>query len=373
MCIWIKFCGMRRLIAIRKSDVKKAAIGCFLFLSIGTCKMHGQTINKFVDYTHKKAFVYRSTDDENVVIYLLYDEHANPVYYTTKLVGDVCLDNFCKPINIAIYWDLLGNFKDYVADEKHPLTKFDHLIFKAEDHIKLKAILADTNALIGDYLLEDLVDTAISRVSEIEVDAVTKATSKTFESAIISGALYTVYKLWHFVNSDIRKNILKYSTENLFTELEIKRLLLSEDRNYQLFLINYIPDDKIELFNDQIISVVQDKDDFVALHALNRLTNDSWSNEKVQERLLIEMPKYNNPVLIHVLDKLTKFSISPYNLKLLIQVVPFLSGKQLDLAYGILINNKTVVKRQLLKDVQSILTIENRDIQRHTQDLLRQL
>ena len=334
--------------------------------------LRGQEVHKYVEYTKQEAFTFIS-ENERFTVYLLVDKQGFPAYYTTNLTGEVCLDGLCRPINVDIYWDLLGKFKDYTTTEANTLTKFDHIAFTQKDHIKLKEILADTESLLQDYGMEDLLDTTVRVVSQIKADAVTGATNKTFENAIVPGAVYTVYKLWHFVNSAIRKEILDYSQKNLFTDKEIKRLLLSGNRDYQYFLIDHIPDNNVETFKEQLIQLIEDQDDFVPLYALYKLSNDVWTDKNLQARVFKQMPVFKNAVRIYTLEKLSAIPISADNLKMLIQSIPALSGKQLELAYSILKNNRTQVKNQLLKDVQSLLASDKEGVRECTEDLLKQL
>ncbi len=354
----------KRMIFLRRIIV-------FLLLLTGNM-LNAQETKRYADFRKEEVFDFIS-ENESVKVYLLINNEGLKEYYTANLTGNVCLDGLCKPININIYWDLLGNFKDYTTTKRNTLTKFDHIEFTPEDHIKLKEILADTGSLLKDYGMEDLVDTTVKVVSLVKVDAVTSATNKTFEGAIVPGAVYTVYKLWHFVNSDIRQKVLAYSQKNLFTDAEVKRLLLSGNRDYQYFLIENIPDSKVEIFKEQLIQLLDDKDDFVPLYALSKLPDGVWTNEELQAKVFRQMPDFKNPVRIYILEKLSQSAISVKNLRLLIDAIPSLSGKQLDLAFDILKTNKTVLKKQLQKELKSLLSGKQERIQEYTQDLLKQL
>lgn len=356
----------------RKGKVLMGIMVGILLLIMEVSSLYGQGTDQYSQRQKKEVFTFMS-EGERFIVYLLVDENGFAECYTTNLSGEVCLDGLCRPIDVDIYWDLLGNFKDYTTTEENMLTKFDHIAFTSEDHAKLKEILADTESLLQDYGMEDLIDTTVKVVSRIKVDAVTGATNKTFENAIVSGAVYTVYKLWHFVNSEIRKEILAYSHKRLFTDKEIKRLLLSGNRDYQYFLIENIAADKVEIFKEQLIQLIEDQDDFVPLYALEKLPDSVWTDEKLQGRVFKQMPVFKNAVRVYILEKLLALPISADNLKILIQSIPVLSGKQLELTYRILKNNRTPVKNQLLKDIQSLLTAENIEIREYTDDLLKQL
>src|SRR5690606_13440718 len=155
------------------------------------------------------AFDFQVNEFTAVSVDLAYTPSGDPVFYSSHLETDVCSDGLCKPVSITIHWDLLGRFLSYHTDKRHRLTKFDHIELTEEDHAQLHRILSDTSSVLRDYQVEDMIDTAVHLQSR-KLDAVTGATSKTFDGATVEGALYTVYTLWHFTNGDIRKRILEH-------------------------------------------------------------------------------------------------------------------------------------------------------------------
>src|SRR5690606_6322691 len=139
---------------------------------------------------------------------------GDAVSCSAYLETDVCSDELCKPVYITIRWDLLGRFLSYHTDKQHRLTKFDHVELTKDDHARLHAILSDTASILRDYKVEDMIDTTV-QLQSLKVDAVTGATSKTFDGATVEGALYTVYTLWHFTNGPVRKRIVEHTASLL--------------------------------------------------------------------------------------------------------------------------------------------------------------
>lgn len=310
---------------------------------------------------------------EDAQVFLLRNSSGFPEYYTAHLSGGVCTDGLCRPVNIDIYWDLLGRFKDYSTTPANRLTKFDHVDFTKEDHKRLKTILADTASLLKDYQVEDLIDTTVKRASHVKVDAVTGATQKSFADAVVTGAVYTVYKLWHFVNDSIRAQLLEHSRAKLFTETEIKRLLVSGNRDYQYFLIDQIADTEIGKYKAVLIRLIDDKDEFVPLYALSKLPATVWREQKLQMEVLAKMKHLGNPARTYILEKLSGSALTADVLKLLLDAIPELTGPQWKLAFGILNHNRAIVKAELLNEVRQLLRAEQQELREQVNDLLIQL
>lgn len=328
--------------------------------------------NRYGSYQKKKIFTF-SVEGEAITVYMLLDKENKARYYTANLTGDVCLDELCKPINIDIYWDLLGNFHDYKTTDSNRLTKFDHVEFTSADHIKLREILADTTSLLKDYNVEDLIDTSVKVASLVKVDAVTGATNPTFEGAIVPGAVYTVYRLWHFVNVDLRKKIMEYSEKNLFTDAGIKELLLSGNERYQYFLINYIPQSKVQDFEEELLALIEDKDDYVPLHALSRLPDKLWHNAAFQLRISGRLTKLKHPARMFVLNKLAAMNQESNVLNLLMASVPEFSKEELGLTFKIFETNKEMIKLHLVPVLNQLKNGQRKDVREYTNDLLLQL
>ena len=176
-----------------------------ILLSCGLTS-YGQTID---EGKYQRQLKFQKIDSPiTSAVFLLSDSLNRPQFYASHLTSGVCDDDLCRPVNITIYWDLLGNFINYRTPPSDPLTKFDHIELTAADHKKLHKILADTNSLLRDYAPADMVDKSIA-VRSATTDAVTGATIKSFEDDIVSGAVYTVHTLWHFVNGEIPSKILR--------------------------------------------------------------------------------------------------------------------------------------------------------------------
>ena len=155
---------------------------------------------------------------------------------------------------IDMYWDLLGNFTSYTLPPDKPLTKFDHEEFTQEDYQKLNSILADQRSLLGKYKVEDLIDRHTQKVSE-KVDAVTGATKKTVQNAVVGGAVYSSYTLWHLANGEISEKIEQH-TRKLVADTLIRKMISSNNYHYQYFALDHIASSQYERYRPEILSLL---------------------------------------------------------------------------------------------------------------------
>jgi hypothetical protein len=218
--------------------------------------------------------------------------------------------------------------------------------------------------------MNDLVDTSVKVVSQIKVDAVTGATNPTFEGAVVQGAVYTVYTVWHFVNGDVKKAILEYSKKNVFTDAEIRRLLLCDNKLYKFFLIEYIPDHKVEKFEEELIRLISDKDAYIPLYAISKLPLSIWDRESFQQTVLQKLDQYSNPVRISILENLPKHQLSSGTLKNIIKAIPILTSAQLALTFKILDRNRSAIRKSFMNEMKMLLNAPKAEVVQSTTDFL---
>ncbi|TZF84016.1 hypothetical protein FW774_11260 [Pedobacter sp. BS3] len=297
------------------------------------------------DYQPEKVFTVVVKDSTTADVLLWRDKSGRPAYFSSLLQTGVCTDGLCYPVDITIYWDLLGKFSDYKPSEGHPLTKFDHIVFTRNDHARLHEILADGNSLLRDYKPEDMIDTSV-KVFSAKVDAVTGATSKTFAESIVPGAVYTVYTLWHFVHDEIPGRIISYIQNHLDDNL-IRQFLWGKP-DYQIYVLEHLPKDKQALYRQALINLLTDKDTFVPHYALIRLPATIWSDPAGQEAILQKFPGTQRTVQNALLEKFRGQKLSQPALKQLVSYIPQMDKFQLSKVLFILQNNDiSGLKKQL--------------------------
>ena len=185
----------------------------------------------------------------------------NPVYltnsiddlyvYESVLKTPVCNDTLCQIVQIKVFWDLIGDYIGFDTLAGYPLTKNDHLLFTTEDYNKLQATLKDGNSILGRKSESELLDNNRKRYSQ-KIDAVTGATDLQIKNAVVDGALYSTYTLWHLVNGDI-KNVLINSTINNYNSKMEQQLILSNNIKSIIFAFKQFDErDYISRFQEVI-------------------------------------------------------------------------------------------------------------------------
>lgn len=205
---------------------------------------------------------------------LTYDSVGIPMYYHAYMLTPVCEDDICKPVYIGLYWDLLGNFLRYSVPPKHPLTKMDHEEFEQPEYEKLHRILMDTNSLLKDYEVDELIESTTNTKSG-DVDAVTGATAKSLQAVIIPGALYTCYTLWHIVHGRATDTITKITDSIMSAEL-LSYFLNSGNHHYQYYALDRVIDNQGNVetdFEQQVMRLITDSNVFLATAVLTRLSS----------------------------------------------------------------------------------------------------
>ncbi len=306
------------------------------------------------------AFSFQVNEQVKTDIKLVYNAVGNPLFYTSHLETDVCSDGLCKPISITIHWNLLGQFHTYQTDEKHQLTKFDHIELTAEDHKRLHSILSDTTSILRDYKVEDMID-AKSSVYSLKLDAVTGATSKTFDGATVEGALYTVYTLWHFINGDVRKEILKH-TQSLLTDTFVLHMMNSNNRDYVSFIFENMSDLQLRKFLRETIKLVSNGDDYIPHFALAQLTDKALGDYYNQHLLLSYFPNTASSVQNTLLERFKYIKLDSESLELLINSIQRLNDEQIGKAFTIINKNKVAFNQKLIGKLKSLSKDNNQVI-----------
>jgi hypothetical protein len=302
----------------------------------------------------KEAFAFIGMKDLNTTVYLLSDEAARPLRYTAHIATGVCSDGLCKPVDLVLCWDLLGNFESYKTPPGSPLTKFDHIEFTAEDHKKLKKILADKSSMLKDYEAEDMVDKTV-KVYSNKLDAVTGATSKTFQDVIVPGAVYTVHTLWHIANGPVSDRILNY-TKGLLDDKLIRQMLKSDRPVYKDFIFSQLSQTELSRFTAELIMLIGDKDPFVPHFAMAKLTDEVWNNPVHQEAILKYFVSASLEVQNAMLHKLADKKLNTNGLRLMTSAATRLNKTQVQKLLIIVENNKSSMTEDLKKELLALKT-----------------
>lgn len=166
------------------------------------------------------------------------DEQGFPVEYYLDVPSVICGDSQCDIITVRLFWDPLGNVVRYSFPEGGTLTKRGHKQFTDADHSKLLQILQDRESSMKNVAATDVVSPAEAQTGD-EIDGASGATLLSDKSAIVPGAVYTCYNLWHWANSDIQETILSISEDKMTNE-QLLQYLASERQERMAFAIEQL-------------------------------------------------------------------------------------------------------------------------------------
>ncbi len=322
-------------------------------------------------YAKTQAFEFLTDKGLLINVELLSDQSRNPAFYSAHIATEVCSDSLCKPIDLIVYWDLLGRFSDYKTRGNEPLTKFDHIEFTAADYQKLREILVDDRSMLKDYEAEDMIDRSV-KVYSNKVDAVTGATSKSFEDIIVSGAVYTVHTLWHIVNGGVSAKILAH-TKGLLNHALIRSMLLSGNNNYQHYILTELSTDQLKPFAADMISLISSKNEFIPHFAMDKIPVVLWKDTAVQQQILTKFYGVHLEVQNALLLRFKDQKLSTVGLKLLVQHLDQLNTNQIDKVIKIMSNNTEFIDKDLKKGLSALLTHSKPQIAQGVEQILKSI
>lgn len=285
----------------------------------------------------QKAFEVYTQDSIRVEVNLRYDDDQHPKEYTCYVKTPVCKEGLCYLVTVDLYWDLLGNFVKYELPPGEPLTKFDHEEFTEADYEKLNRILADQHSLLGDYRMEDLVDESAERVSE-EVDAVTGATRKSVQNAVVEGAVYTAYTLWHLVNGEIAERIPQH-THRLLDEALLKSFLRSDNHHYPYYVLDQLSDEQYAAYMPDIIRLIETGSVFSARYAITKIPSEIYGDLRWQLVLVQQFERADYKTQDALLQKLASVALRTESLDVLSPQLDQRSEQQLEQILMLLVAN----------------------------------
>jgi hypothetical protein len=211
----------------------------------------------------------------------------------------VCDDKLCANVILKIYWDLAGNYTRFDTLQGKPLTKFDHKRFTEVDYIKLDHILKDKNSMLRILKKEELIDKNII-LKASTVDAVSGATTESIKNAVVEGAAYSSFVLWHFVNGSVKDSMRAY-TLNIYSEQVAEQLLGSENFETQLFALKQMDDDYYKAHIPFLFGVIRKSVPLIRAYIIGKVPLPFSDPEQNREFVLhfSEFDNYSKSIFIN--------------------------------------------------------------------------
>jgi len=225
------------------------------------------------------AIDYLSQDSVLLKIYETYDINGQLDGYTSHILTPVCKNYECYNAELDYYWDVLGNFFDFIIISGKPLTKLDHIPFQDSDYEKLKNILLTKSPSFIHLRRDELVVKPIATNLQ-DVNGISGATIKYIEKDMVSGAIYTCYTLWHIANGDINFQLQEYTKQNLNKEL-IFKLLNLDNVEAHYFAIENMDSNSFEFFIDEIVELCKKYGQYFTNRLYDQLPDDLSQRLKI--------------------------------------------------------------------------------------------
>ena len=258
-----------------------------------------------------KQFTVTENDSTMYDVNLAVAKDGLPLYFFRNVFTPVCYTEVCKPVRIDLYWDLLGNYLGFQVPSHEPLTKTDHKEFETKDYEQLHQILLNTQSILQDFNIYELVDTRTYNLSD-SVDAITGATPKTIKNEVIGGAVYTCFTLWHIANGPV-KQALKDITDSQWNNALLRAFLRSTNHHYQYHAIDDVVNNRETSSNflPQVLDIVTGRNIFTARYALDKLPTELFNSSDTLQLWLWSVYKQSNYTMQSaVLEKLKEMKLS---------------------------------------------------------------
>lgn len=203
--------------------------------------------------------------------------------YESILKTPVCDDTLCQIVIVKVFWDLIGDFTRFDTLAGYPLTKNDHLLFTPQDYSKLQATLKDGNSILGRKSESELLDNNRNRYSQ-KIDAVTGATDLKIKNAVVDGALYSTYTLWHLVNGDIKNVLSNWTIKNYNSKMEQQLLFSNNTKSIIFALKQFDEDDYLDRFQE-IIKLMKKGYPLVNFYIAKNLPSEVFLSDENEKSL----------------------------------------------------------------------------------------
>ncbi|RMF91650.1 MAG: hypothetical protein D6741_15830, partial [Planctomycetota bacterium] len=126
--------------------------------------------------------------------------------YHVQVLSVFCINGVCRAVPVQLFWDPLGNYERFTVKPGMHLEKADGKPFTDADYRKLDTILADPDSPLRN--LDAFVFPEHSGTT-MPADAVSSPTPVVYEGAVVEGAAWTCFTLWHWVHGPLREELRK--------------------------------------------------------------------------------------------------------------------------------------------------------------------
>jgi hypothetical protein len=253
-------------------------------------------------YQERPISTFVVADTISASLHVKRDSAGLPDGYEARIFTPVCETERCYAIEIILHWDLIGNYVKFDTLPGGELTKLDHIPFTKEDYQKLNSILSNNNSALGAYSKDELVKN--SRTSAL--DGITGATIQGIKDAVINGAVYSCYTLWHIAHGPVVDSIQE-STRRLLSKELVQKLIDLENAEVNYFLLNHLSSDDFILYLPEMLQSFELREGYYVKNAIEKLPLDFYKDHRVQgyfENSFKEMDYFSQVALLEKLSNI---------------------------------------------------------------------
>ncbi len=172
--------------------------------------------------------------------------------------------------------------------------------------MKLHTILKNGNSLLGFRNKKELIDNSIGDYSE-KVDGVSGATTEEIKSAVVEGAVYSTYTLWHLVNDEVVEQLKNHTNSNYNSKVQ-NQLLNSKNPKTILYVLRKFREDDYLTNFEKVIHIMKLRIPMINFYIAKNLPRNLF----VQEKNLTAIRKIWNELDKNTQSVLAK-SVNPNN------------------------------------------------------------
>lgn len=239
------------------------------------------------------------------------DEQGEPEAYSMWVDSVICREKNCDVVKVLLHWDALGRYQSYQVAFGSELTKLDHIPFTQEESRKLQSILSDSDSPLKETEKEAMTakiptDTETNKNLPEGVAAVSAPTVLTLKTAVILGAGYTCYDLWHWSNGLLTDHMRDFTSKDSSLK-KILNYLSSDDDHSALFALQALQQRKIsqqDVFK-KVITRSQQGDPSLMESSLAYLKENATNTASYEQALVHLFAEQNTKKRLFILEKLT--------------------------------------------------------------------
>lgn len=222
-------------------------------------------------------------DKKKYVVNLLTSFDGAPSVYFANIITPICEDRVCEVVNLRLFWDLSGSYICFDTIAGFPLTKLAHKPFSQKDYLKLHYLLKDKSSVLKDKDYNELVVEDVKSKS-LGVDAISSATVLEVKDAVVHGAVYSSYSLWHIVNG-VSASKIKEHTLSISDRKIIDQLLKSENPNNLLLGLQMLDSSELYKINEKVLFLIKEANPAIQEYLLTNISDDFISVVSNQEEI----------------------------------------------------------------------------------------